>query len=196
MYSQADIAERFDSYTGTTLLLKCVDNPDNLKDPLLTLKFLVEKMGADVNATDSDGRSALGAVFNMSILGTYLLSKGADMFAKDKDGFSALQLCVEYGEHWIIDSFESLGGESALITKAKEQLNADGTSRDEDLREYVESLIYAGYATKASNIIESGIVYIDPSSATNLFQKVQENFDNMRDAVNTYLLLERLGATM
>ncbi|KAL3084669.1 hypothetical protein niasHT_035278 [Heterodera trifolii] len=82
-----------------------IDNQNSLlvacfKGKLETAKFLVERLGTDIECTDSDGNTPL---IHMSLDGNadivlYLLSRGAKTVHVNKLGYSALH-CAAVGDH-------------------------------------------------------------------------------------------------
>ena len=65
---------------------------------LEVVKWLVEK-GADVNATNKDGRTVLHSAADSGQLDVvkWLVEKGADVNATDKDGKTVLHMAAEQG---------------------------------------------------------------------------------------------------
>jgi ankyrin repeat protein len=139
-------------------------------------------MKADVNIRDIDGRTALGILFNNSLLGRYLLSRGADVFIKDDKGQNALEICLEYGETWLLEEFQKLGGEMSILNDSKKMFD------------YVKILMITGLSSRAVNFIDKGYIFIDPSTASSLMKQAQGNFANMVEPIETFELLTRLGA--
>lgn len=140
-------------------------------------------MQADVDVQDTDGRTALFCLFNVPELGRYLISKGADVFTRDDTGQNVLEVCMEYGESWIVDEFQELGLELAVL------------NRPYQLLEYVKALICGGFAARAKVFIDRGYVSIHPETACELVKKARDNLDNMKHPVETFDLLMRLGGT-
>jgi hypothetical protein len=174
---------------ATTLLLRCVDDPDALAEPLETIRLLIDRFHANINAVTVDGRNSIHAVFANSLLGKFLISRGADVLMSDYiDGSCALSLSFEYQIEYLYNFFVSSGGEADLLS------SGDENNQERKLR-YIKCLLIAGYATKLNSwIFDSGIVTITTDMATELLLQCKENFDNMKEPVETFELLERLGA--
>ena len=82
-------------------------------------------------------------------------------------------------EYWL-----SIGGEIKLKETKNELL----------INKYVACLILGGYGTRALSLIKSGDAHITPNEATALFSICHGNFENMKEPVETFELLEYLGA--
>ena len=74
------------------LLLQITNDPESSAEPLAAISFVVETMKANVNVRDSEGRTPIFGLFNVPMLGRYLIAKGADVFIKDDHGQTVLQV--------------------------------------------------------------------------------------------------------
>jgi len=176
-YDFDEYIQVFDPKVASIFLLRCVEDPDALIEPLKTMQILVEGFGADVNArAQADGRTPIAAVFNKAELGCYLLRKGADVFSKDNAGSSALDMCVEYGEDWLIPAFEAYGGEAKLVERYCKELKAGKVENSSEvarcMQEYVCALILGGHATKAAEFIDKRYASITTEMATEMLHKL------------------------
>merc|ERR1711871_625874 len=186
-YPLQEFEEVFNCDKANELLLQLAADPDNMENPLNTLKFLVSDMKANVNIRDIDGRTPLALLFNNPTLGRFLVANGANVFMKDTgddSGQSIISLCAEFDEKWLLDEFQELGGEATIINDHKK------------MREYVYALIVAGYATRAKEIIDAGYIDIDARFATSIMKEIHAEFSSgtMKEAVETFELLVSLGA--
>ncbi len=175
---------KIDKKEASSLLLKCVDDIDALQQPLETITILLDDLGADVNAADKTGRTSLAAQFNNSMIGQLLMSRGANPMAEDEAGSCALSITFEYGIEWMFDLWISMGSEDKLL-KSKDKLL---------INKYVACLILGGYGVRAGKLIQSKDASINADEATQLFAMCQGNFENMKEPVETFELLESLGA--
>lgn len=169
---------------ATVLLLRCADNPDNLAEPLDTFVLLIDLLGADVNSTDSAGRSLIQLMFTDPFLGKFLISRGADVLAVDGDGSCALSMSFEYGMEWMYQELEDSG-------KVEMLLASQDTKR---IERFAVCLVIGGYCSHLSQLLERGVVSISPTLATQLLENCRGNFENMKEPVETFMMLERLGA--
>ena len=129
-----------------------------------------------------------------------LLAVGADVFIKDNEGASALDMCAEYREDWLLPAFEVYGAENKLINRYLKELKDGGedipgeTYAADCLYEYVCALIMSGYATKAASFINKNYAAIKPEKATAILKKIAGEFDSMVEPLETFELLHRHGA--
>lgn len=79
-----DDKQLVETENANTELLKVASSGD-----LLGVKYQVLKQGANVNAKDKDGSTALMLTTYLEIA-KFLIEKGADINARDKDGWTAL----------------------------------------------------------------------------------------------------------
>jgi len=166
---------------ASELLLKCVESPDELAEPLETLMLLVDDLKADINSVDANGSTPLHSLFNRPLLGRFLVSRGADVLAKDANGESALALCIEYGYDYIVPSFVASGGEAVMFEDKAKALD------------YAITLVTAGgYGSKVAEMVNDGLVHISSDLALELLDQCRGSFDTMKEPVETFQLLERI----
>jgi hypothetical protein len=166
---------------ATELLLQCVENIETINEPLELFMLLVDSLGADTNARDALGNCPLHTLFNKPILGRFLITRGADILARDCNGDSVLQLCLEYGYEWIVPAISSTGRENAIL---EDPVRA---------KDYALSLLtFGGYGVKVRELIEDAGVVITADEALDIMDKVQGNYDSLKDPVETFELLEEL----
>jgi hypothetical protein len=166
---------------ATDMLLQCVENVDSISEPLELFMLLVDNLGADPNARDGLGNSPLHSLFSKPILGRFLITRGGDILAKDSAGDSVLQLCLEYGYDWIVPAVASAGREHAILEDPQRA------------HEYALCLLsLGGYGIKVKEFIEDGLVTISAEEALDIMDKVQGNYENLKDPVETFELLESL----
>ena len=84
----------------------------------------------------------------------------------------------------MFDYWLSIGGETTLKNTKNELL----------INKYVACLILGGYGTRARALIDSKDANITSYEATALFSICHGNFENMKEPVETFELLEYLGA--
>ena len=167
---------------ATALLLKLAGDPDRVVEPLETLVLLVDKLGADVNAKDDDHMTPLHSLFSKPALGRFILSRGGDVLAKDDNGDSVLSLCAEYGYPWVLPAFMSMHGREA-------ELLAD----PERAHEYLVLLISLwGFGVRARALIDEGVANLSADEALDIMDACRENFESMKEPVETFELLEMI----
>ena len=168
----------------TELLLFYSRDTSLLSNPWNTFAILIDMLNADVNTTDANGRTPLHHMILQPETGSLLLMRGANILHCDDSGMCPLSLSLNHSQDWLLNNFEACGREAYLL----EQGSSD------ELFRYATYLILAGYSTKARNVIELGRVVITPDDATALMSSCMGNFENMKEPVETYELLEALGA--
>jgi hypothetical protein len=167
---------------ATALLLKLSQDSEAVTEPLETMVLLVDKLGADVNATDSDSMTPLHSLFNNPALGRFILSRGGDVLVKDKDGDSVLTLCAEYGCSWVLPAFVSMHGREAKLLEDPVRAH-----------EYAVILLALwGHGKRVKELIDEGIVSFSADEALELLDNCAYNFGNMKEPVETFELLESL----
>eukprot|EP01036_Dinobryon_divergens_P022653 gene22653-30933_t len=170
----------------TQLLLHYSGDASLLSNPWNTFAILIDMLNADVNTTDANGRTPLHHMIMQPEIGSLLLVRGANILLCDDSGMCPLSLSLNHSQDWLLNNFEACGREAYLL----EQGSSD------ELFRYTTYLILAGYSTKARNVIELGRVVITADDATALMSSCMGNFENMKEPVETYELLEALGARM
>ncbi len=170
----------------TQLLLHYSQDASQLSNPWNTFVILIDILNADVNTTDSDGRTPLHNLILQPETGSLLLMRGANILLCDNSGMCPLSLSLNHSQEWLLKNFEACGREAYLLEH--------GTS--DELFRYTTYLILAGYSTKAREVIDLGQVVITADDATALMSSCMGNFENMKEPVETYELLEALGARM
>ena len=167
---------------ATVLLLKLAEDSDSVTEPLETLVLLVDKLGANVNAADLDLMTPLHSLFSSPALGRFILSRGGDVLAKDDNGDSVLSLCAEYGYSWVLPAFISMHGREAKLLEDKDKAH-----------EYAVILLTMwGFGVRVSELIEEGLVSFSGDEALELLDSCTNNFQNMKEPVETFELLESL----
>ena len=173
-----------DASRATTALLHCADDPDSLEDATGIISLLLEH-GADVDATDEDGRTALMALCYNAELGGILVMAGADVLRDDSEGCNALQTSLEYGIEWLLDTFVACGREEALLRNGS----------DDTKRKYAAVLLFGGYGPKVQALLDAQQVpRIEADEAAELLPICQTNIEQWRYPCETYELFESLGA--
>jgi hypothetical protein len=167
---------------ATELLLKLSQDPECVTEPLETLVLLVDKLGADVNATDRDSMTPLHSLFSNPALGRFILSRGGDVLMKDGDGDSVLTLCAEYGYSWVLPAFISMHGREAKLLEDPVRAH-----------EYAVILLALwGFGKRVKELVDEGIVSFSADEALELLDNCAYNFGNMKEPVETFELLESL----
>ena len=167
---------------ASILLLKLADNSDAVVEPLETLVLLVDKLDADVNATNGNMMTPMHSLFSCPALGRFVLSRGGDVLLKDDNGDSVLALCAEYGYNWLLPAFISMHSREAKLLEDRDRAH-----------EYaVVMLTLWGYGTRVSELIEDGLVSFSADEALQLMEVCTNNFENMKEPVETFELLEAL----
>jgi hypothetical protein len=188
---------------ASDLLLSCysAENIPQLAQPKEMVVMLLDTFKADVNAQDPlTGRTALHNVLHTHrdqagevqsalktkhrAIASVLIARGADILLDDHEGTSVLALSLSNSIDWILSEFESSGREAALCQSGDQLL----------LFKYTTSLILSGYSKRAAHVISEGEVTITADDATALLASCTGNFEAMREPVETFELLESLGA--
>ena len=167
---------------ASILLSKLADNSEAVVEPLETLVLLVDKLGADVNFTDSNLMTPMHSLFSCPALGRFVLSRGGDILLKDDKGDCVLALCAEYGYNWLLPAFISMHSWELKLLEDRDRAH-----------EYaVVMLTLWGFGTRVSELIEDGFVCFTADEALELMDKCSTNFENMKEPVETFELLEAL----
>ena len=176
----------FPPIDSTELLMKYATTADQLPNATNSLLILIDFLSADVNATDISGRTPLHHLILNPEVGTLLIMRGANILLCDDSGMCPLSLSFNHHQDWLLQEFEACGREAHLLQYG---------SNDELFR-FVTYLILAGYSTKAQKVIQLGRVTITADDATALMSSCTGNFENMKEPVETFELLESLGARL
>lgn len=175
-------ALRVNKDLATKLLLKLAEDPNAVTEPLETLVLLVDKLGADVNATGCDSMTPLHSLFSNPALGRFILSRGGDVLSKDHYGDSVLSLCAEYGYSWVLPAFISMHGREAKLLEDPVRAH-----------EYAVILLALwGFGARVKELVDEGIVSFSADEALELLDNCAYNFGNMKEPVETFELLESL----
>eukprot|EP01038_Epipyxis_sp_PR26KG_P006360 gene6360-8760_t len=182
------------------LLLKCISNISLLKEPKETISLLLDLLHADVNINDNyynnNGMTPLMYAiqqFEKEII-HLLIMQGANIIQYDYNGNNALQIILNnkiddendnyYNGEWFLQCFITCGRYQEFINKS---------NRDQKLL-FLSCLIFAGYSSYATSFLSHTPLVISSNDASNLMEKCSGNFANMKDPVETFELLESLGA--
>ena len=167
---------------ATVLLLKLAEDPNSVTEPLETLVLLVDKLGANVNAADLDLMTPLHSLFSSPALGRFILSRGGDVLVKDGNGDSVLSLCAEYDYSWVLSAFMSMHGREARLLEDTEKAH-----------EYAVILLTMwGFGGRVGELIKEGLVTFSGDEALELLDCCTNNFENMKEPIETFELLESL----
>ena len=167
---------------ATQLLLKFAEDPESVVEPLETLVLLLDKLGANVNATNENNMTPLHSLFSKPALGRFILSRGGDVLAKDDHGDSVLSMCAEYGYHWMLPAFINMHGREAKLLEDPHRAH-----------EYAVILISLwGFGRRVRELVEDGIVCISAEEALDIMDTCRDRFEDMREPVETFELLESI----
>lgn len=146
----------------------------------------------DINDRNSRNETILHRVVELGIedLGRELIRRGADILAMDEEGICPLSTSLNYQASWLVDEFERCGREKEMYDRAV----SSGQGQD-GIFQYFTYFILAGYSEKAVEILNSGTLSINAEEATELMNSCRGNFESMKNPVETFELLESLGAT-
>jgi hypothetical protein len=194
-YPKSSFDSVFDILQANNWLLDCMSHSKTLANPLESLRALIGEMDADVNITDSLGRSPLRVWITNEEIGRYLVLMGADIFhITVHEDVSILQISLNRRYFWLLDAISGTINESIIAKDEKKLLK------------YVEALIISGRPDQAENFIsfdgknEVGKLTISPSAASEMMTMMSEvlmrGTDGLRDPIGTYELLIRLGAVV
>jgi hypothetical protein len=172
---------------SSELMIQCFKEPGSLIHDDQTLKVLLDTLRADVNHVESDtGRTLLHYTVEQGErkLARILVAKGADVLIEDSTGTSALAMSLKLKQDWVLAEFQSSG-------RMVQLLQSDDTDRKTRL---AKCLILAGHSQLAAEVIRNGGLQFTAAEASQLLASCQGNFENMKDPVETFELLESLGA--
>jgi hypothetical protein len=164
----------------------CLDNIDDLLDPMDTFVVLIERCGVDVNAVDENGVSPLMKLVRLDEekIGSYFIFfQGADALQVHSNGECPLSVNLSAGRTWVLSEFE-LNQEDALFA-------SDDFSRKQ---RYVACLMIAGYASLVIKLLEAKKAVIDVYEARYLYDECRKNVKGLKEPIRTFELLHRLGA--
>lgn len=174
---------------ASVIMMQSFKEPDTLDQPEDTLVLLIETLHADVNHVESDtGKTLLHYMVeceNIS-LGGALISRGGDVLQEDNTSTSPLALNFHQKQEWVLEAFQSSGRLAAL-------LQSGDTER---ILKLVTCLIFAGHSQQAGEVIKMGNLVISAEDASRLLASCRNNFQNMKDPIETFELLESLGASV
>lgn len=149
--------------------------------------MLVEEFKANIHAKTVDGMPILSHFYSQPPLGKYMILKGVNILELDPaTGLSALQYGVDNKISWILDSFIGGKGEAAVLAHGP----------DSEVQGYVISLVRAGYAKAAELVLNRRAISITPDEATAILNECRGNFEGMKEPIETFELLESLGAVV
>lgn len=172
---------------GTSYLVECLDDVDQLSEPLGTFAVLIELCEADVNFIGEDGEIPLMKLVksNQHHLGSFFISRGANTLHKNNHGDCPLLVGLDSGYDWVLNEFQ-LHQEESLLSSGKIEL----------IKEYFSCLVLAGYASTLLSILDDYDFQFTADEATDLMVKCKERFKFMKDPTETFDILVRFGATL
>lgn len=187
------LSDYFTIPEATDLLWQCL-NTENITDtPLInqSILFLLDEKMIDINSQNMVNNNKtsilqITVLQDNEYLGRELIRRGADILLCDKDGLCPLSISLTYHYDWVMNEFTASGRELQLLKKGSSDIKF----------QYITFFILAGYAKKAYEIIQEGYITITPEEATELLSSCRGNFANMKDPIETFELLETLGASM
>jgi hypothetical protein len=172
---------------SSELMLQCFKEPGSLIHDDQTLKVLLDTLRADVNHVESDtSRTLLHYTVEQGErkLARILVAKGADVLMEDNTGTSALAMSLRLKQDWVLAEFQSSG-------RMVQLLQSDDTDRKTRL---AKCLILAGHSQLAAEVIRLGGLQFTAAEASQLLASCRGNFEDMKDPIETFELLESLGA--
>lgn len=169
------------------LLVMCVKASEQLQQPLRTIELIIRRLGVDLDAVDSAGLTVLHyALANSREISELLVRSGCSILVDDSAGNCALSLSLQHRLEWLLELFVRSGREEQFFRSASQYRKF----------KYVTCLIFAGYSDAARNAIRRSGVLVTSVDATELLKICSGNFEQMRDPVETFELLESLGASV
>ena len=168
---------------ASQLFMNVCREPNNVKEPKETLIILVKDFRADVNFVGPDGKSGLVALLLQPELATVVINLGGSILKKGKMTACPLSICLELSDQGILDG--------DWVIDAFERSNNFNSMSPADAREYFTILIQAGRHIAAARLVGLNRIQISGDDASKLMK--QCNFEAMKDSLETYELLERLG---
>jgi hypothetical protein len=178
---------------ASEILLHCLKEPSSLTQQqqatVALLALLVDTLCADVNHEEEDtGKLLLHYMVaqDQQALGRQLVRRGADVLHSDHSGTSALALSFSDKLHWVLEEFQICGAQDRLL---------QSQDRAEKFR-YFACLVAAGQSETAAQVLNQGRMQVSADEASDLLNACSGNFANMEHPVETFELLESLGAKM
>ena len=186
------LSDYFTTTEAQEILWQCM-NTENINDtPLInqSILFLLDEKIVDVNSQELGKKheSILqkAVIQDNEYLGRELIRRGADILRMDREGQCPLSISLTCQFDWVMEEFSTTGREILLLTKGSMDMKF----------QYLSYFMMAGYAKKAYEMIEQEYVRITPEEATDLLNSCRGNFQQMKDPVETFELLESLGASI
>eukprot|EP01032_Pedospumella_encystans_P018906 gene18906-21507_t len=180
-----------DPAQATALMMRLFQDPhSSLQGSVAdaTLKLLVDKLRANVNSLAEDGthKSLLHYMVesDRQSLGKLLIVRGADILLEDATGICPLALSLSQKQDWVLTEYQRSGRQDQLLVS---------TNNDTKLK-LATHLIFAGYSQQAGVVIRQGNLQVTPAEASHWLSSCRGNFENMKDPIETFELLESLGA--
>lgn len=176
-----------DPTRASELMVLLFKNPNRLQSPEATLKLLVDTMRANVNLVEeTTGKALLHYMVenDRQSLGKLLIVRGADIFLEDPAGVCPLAVNLSHKQEWVAEEFSRSGRQDQLLLSANTELKL----------KFAAHLIFAGYSQQAGVVIRQGNLQISAEHASHLLSSCRGNFENMKDPIETFELLESLGA--
>lgn len=165
------------------LFMQVCREPAGLQYPKETLIILVKDFHADVNYVGSDGKSGLIALLLQPDLAAVVISLGGSILMKGRMTSCPLSICLELSDQGILDG-------DWIIETFEKSNNFNCMSRG-DAMEYFTALIKSGRHLAASRLVGLNRVQVSASDSSKIMKEC--NFEKMKDSLETYELLEKLG---
>jgi hypothetical protein len=169
---------------ASALYMQLCREPNNIKHAKETLSILVKDFRADVNYVGPDGKSGLIALLLLPELAALVINLGSSIFKKGAMTACPLSICLELSDQGILDQED-------FVIDAFERSNSFNCMSRADAMEYFIILIKAGRHLAASRLVALNRVDVSASDASSIMK--QCNFEGMKDSLETYELLEKLG---
>ncbi|KAJ1430949.1 hypothetical protein B484DRAFT_46547 [Ochromonadaceae sp. CCMP2298] len=201
----------FEPAAASELLLQALKDPGLLVDAVGCLALLTAELGANVDHRETEdegagagagaggagaggagmgvgvgtGRTALhyAALSDSPLIGEALIFHGADILLPDNDNNTPLSLSLAKGADWLLQAFEVFGQKELLRSGRKKRIFG-----------YVKTLFLAGLATHLGGMLEGGDLEVSAAEAGEILGLCEGAFEGMREPVETFELLEALGA--
>ena len=177
------INPEFTVIAASQLFMQLCREPASMKNPKETFIILVKDFHVDVNYVSTDGKSGLIALLLQPELAKVIINLGGSVLQKGSMTACPLSISLELADQGILDD--------DWVVDAFERSNSFNSISRGDAMEYFSVLIKCGRHHAAERLVASKRVQVSASDASKIMKEC--NFETMKDSLECYELLERLG---